>query len=178
VLLGFAIFISGFPYVLAIELPQVQRVSVSGTLGEEVFTPACRNYVPPCMAPSFIVPILLAKNNTVYTLTSDNLTLKEQLPTENGSFVTVTGFLQPFNASMYDATFICSPYRCGAIVAQISVISLEQGTNSTTIDQTSATVDQTSMPTTQPVPGFEIPSILLGLALGVVVIATRRRTGK
>jgi len=174
VLLGFSVFISGFPYVLAIEVPQVQRVSVSGTLGEEVFTPACRSYVPPCMAPSFIVPILLAKNNTVYTLTSDNLTLKEQLPTENGSFVTVTGFLQPFNASTYDATFICSPYRCGAIVAQISVISLEQGT---TTDQTSATVDQTSMPTTQPVPGLELPSILLGLALGVVVIA-RRRTGK
>ncbi len=122
-----------------------QMITATGTVAQETFDPLCRQLTPPCMIPSFLLPVLVAET-AIHVLATDDAVLKEQLASTMGLRVKVSGYVQPFNSSMRFAGYRCSPYTCGNLNDEISVTAIEMMANTTRIGTTTYTNSTSTTP--------------------------------
>lgn len=147
-----------------------ERITVMGTLAEEMFEPTCLAETPPCLGPlSYILPILVAETAR-YLLAADDTAMRQQLSSVLGLRVKVSGNIQPFNASTRFPGYRCSPYTCDSITNEISVTAIEVMTSTT-----SAVGTTTPAIISKPIPGFPAASMAVGLVTGVLAVLLTRR---
>ena len=123
---GFAVIILvlvvlSFSVELAFSISQM--VTVEGTLGLELFDPLCRKATPPCSQPSLSIPIIIAEG-VVFLLKSNDSSMRQQLFSNIGSRVKISGIAQQFNATQKFEGYSCTPYYCDKLQSEIIVTAI------------------------------------------------------
>ncbi len=100
-----------------------QMITVEGTLGLESFDPLCRKTTPPCSQPSLAIPILISEG-TVFLLKSNDSSIRQQLFSNIGSRVKISGVAQQFNATQTFEGYSCTPYYCDKLQSEIIITAI------------------------------------------------------